>query len=86
MLERKHLLRIRVLIGITAEEAEKRVNDDEEKIPVWMRETADRVYPLVELGMTRADCQDYARSHGLPVPFSSLCKFCPLRARSTFST
>ena len=71
--------KIRVLIGITAEEAEKRI-DDEKKIPVWMARNIERVYPLVELGMTRADCQDYARSRGLPIPYPSLCVYCPYKS------
>lgn len=71
--------KIRVLIGITAEEAKNRI-DDEKKIPVWMAKNIERVYPLVELGMTRADCQDYARTLGLPVPYPSLCKYCPYKS------
>lgn len=34
-------------------------------------------YPLIELGMNRADCMRYIQSVGLPVPGKSSCFFCP---------
>lgn len=70
--------RIRVLIGFSAEEAERRVDSDE-KVKPFIRNCIERVYPLVELGMTREDCQDYIRSKGHPIPAPSLCKFCPFK-------
>ena len=35
------------------------------------------VYPLVDRGMTRADCRRWLEAHGLPVPPKSACTFCP---------
>ncbi|MFG2794303.1 phosphoadenosine phosphosulfate reductase [Streptomyces sp. NPDC048419] len=37
------------------------------------------VYPLLELGIRRADCPRIIRSAGLPVPPKSSCDFCPMR-------
>lgn len=36
------------------------------------------VYPLLDLGVRRADCPRIIRSAGLPVPPRSACWFCPL--------
>jgi hypothetical protein len=36
-----------------------------------------RVYPLIELGLSRADCLDVVREAGLPEPPKSSCWFCP---------
>lgn len=68
--------KIRVLIGFTAGEADRRI-DPTERVPPWMSRCVERVYPLYELGMTREDCQEYIRSLGHPVPIPSLCRFCP---------
>ena len=68
--------RVRVLIGFSAEEAERRIDPDE-KVKPFIRNCIERVYPLDELGMTREDCREYIRSKRHPVPFPSLCKFCP---------
>lgn len=70
--------KVRVLIGITAEEARRRLRKDE-LLPKWMEENVERAYPLVELGWSREDCQDYIRSIGEPVPVPSLCRFCPYK-------
>lgn len=43
----------------------------------WMQQCIERVYPLIELGMTRAACQEYTRSVGHTVPPPSLCRHCP---------
>ncbi|MER7664858.1 phosphoadenosine phosphosulfate reductase [Streptomyces sp. NPDC096193] len=37
------------------------------------------VYPLLELGIRRADCPRIIRSAGLPMPPKSSCDFCPMR-------
>lgn len=44
--------------------------------PPWMRDSIRKRYPLIEMGMTRADCQEYVRVRGLPVPGPSNCTFC----------
>jgi PP-loop superfamily ATP-utilizing enzyme len=35
------------------------------------------VYPLIELGLSRADCQKVITDAGLPLPRKSACFFCP---------
>ncbi len=34
-------------------------------------------YPLVDMRMTRADCEAWLRAHNLDVPVKSSCTFCP---------
>lgn len=70
--------KITVMIGLSAEEAERRLSRDD-KAPKWMKESIDRVYPLIEMGWTRQDCQDYIRSRGSPLPYPSLCRHCPYK-------
>jgi len=36
-------------------------------------------YPLLELGMSRADCLSWLAAHGLPSPGKSSCVFCPFQ-------
>jgi len=38
-------------------------------------------YPLVEIKMTRADCQNWLTAQGLPTPPKSACVFCPFQNR-----
>jgi len=57
----------------------------------WERMSTNEVkyihndYPLVSMSITRAGCEDYLRSHGLPVPIKSACVFCPYRAASEWA-
>lgn len=67
--------KIRMLVGISRGE-EKRVASSME-IPRWKRDSIETVYPLIEEGMDRKDCQDYIRSVGQPVPWPSNCMLCP---------
>ena len=34
-------------------------------------------WPLIEAGLSVADCETWLRSHGYPVPWSSACVYCP---------
>ncbi len=36
-----------------------------------------KVYPLIEWGWTREDCQEAIRARGLPLPGKSACYYCP---------
>lgn len=38
-----------------------------------------KVFPLLELGLRRTDCQRIIRAAGLPVPVKSACYFCPFK-------
>lgn len=68
--------RIKVMIGITIEEADRRIGDRSGE-PRWSQVCIDKVYPLVDLKMTRADCQNVITSFGRPVPLPSNCMMCP---------
>ena len=70
--------RIRMLLGMAAGE-ERRVASGEGDTP-WMRDCIERVYPLIDLRMDRARCQEYIRSVGMPVPVPSNCMLCPYRS------
>lgn len=41
-------------------------------------------YPLIDLRMTRADCERTIRAAGLPVPPKSSCYFCPFHSMATW--
>lgn len=74
----KRFGRVRVLIGFAKGE-EKRVAADD-ALPVWMRHTIERRFPLIELGMDRAACVASMQARGLPVPPPSLCQRCPYKS------
>ena len=59
-----------VMIGISVDEIERAGRGRDEP---WER----RVYPLLDLGLTRSDCEQVIRDAGLPVPPKSSCFFCP---------
>jgi hypothetical protein len=44
---------------------------------VWMQKCIEKIYPLIEIGMDRAACQQWILKAGLPLPFPSNCKRCP---------
>ena len=61
-------------IGISADEA------DREK-PSFRSEIR-HVYPLLDLGMTRQDCQNWMSNKGYPEPPKSACIMCPFHSDS----
>lgn len=64
----KHVTQI---IGISRDEAGRmRVSQDK-----WQTNE----YPLVDLRMTRWDCEQWLRRHGFSIPSKSACVFCPYR-------
>lgn len=71
----KYCGKIHVLIGIGAEEAENRISDEAHE--KWMEKNIKRVYPLVDIGWSRKECQDYIRAMDKPLPPPSNCIFCP---------
>lgn len=66
--------KVRVILGIAAGE-ESRVADPAKDAP-WMRQSVERVYPLIKEGWARKECIQYLASHGLRVTPSN-CMFCP---------
>jgi 3'-phosphoadenosine 5'-phosphosulfate sulfotransferase (PAPS reductase)/FAD synthetase len=67
--------KIRLMLGIASGE-EKRVSDAANHSARWYRESIEHVYPLIELGMDRAACQDYLHGKGMTV-IPSNCRACP---------
>ncbi|MFE0651010.1 phosphoadenosine phosphosulfate reductase [Streptomyces sp. NPDC059534] len=64
-------------IGISVDEihrANNRITEPHEQI----------VYPLLDLGLRRIDCQRIIREAGLPVPPKSSCFFCPFHRPETW--
>jgi hypothetical protein len=43
-------------------------------------------HPLLELGLSRRDCEDWLRAHGYPQPPKSSCIFCPFRRNAQWRT
>lgn len=68
--------KIDVILGIAKGE-EKRAATNEQSPTVWMRETINKVYPLIDEGMDRQACQDYIHSVGHELPVPSACILCP---------
>ena len=62
---------VHFLIGFSADER----NRTERTRSYWAEES----YPLIELGLTGADCQRLISNYGLPVPIKSSCFICPFQ-------
>ena len=63
---------VRSLIGISIDEAQ-RMKPAKEK---WIT----HIYPLIDAGMSRADCLMWIQDAGRPRPKRSACYFCPYRS------
>ena len=70
---------IRVLIGFAKSEESRRA--DPTTAPKWRQQSVEMSYPLIDLGWTRADCQQYIASLGYPVPSPSNCMLCPYMSK-----
>lgn len=68
--------KINMLIGIARSE-EKRINN--EIACSWGQKSIVKVYPLIDIGYDRKDCQNYIASLSQPVPLPSNCILCPSR-------
>lgn len=60
---------ITMLMGISLDEASRAKPSQHPRIT--------HSWPLLTLGMTRADCLDYLAKNGHPIPPRSACYFCP---------
>lgn len=67
--------KIDMMLGIAKGE-ERRVAKADKNPNKWYRENINPVYPLIDLGMDRAACQDYLQTKGLKI-LPSNCKACP---------
>jgi 3'-phosphoadenosine 5'-phosphosulfate sulfotransferase (PAPS reductase)/FAD synthetase len=65
---------INVLIGIAAGEEKRVAKKTGSK---WMDTAINRVYPLIEWGWDRDDCQKFIAGSGVEVPIPSNCMCCP---------
>lgn len=65
-------------IGISLDEFQRMSSDDPDRLYVR------KVYPLIDLRLTRADCENIIRRAGLPVPPKSSCYFCPFHSMATW--
>jgi hypothetical protein len=68
---KKHGVLADMWIGISADEADRMKPSQKP----WIRAR----WPLLELGMTRADCFAWMTEHGYAEPPRSACTFCPFR-------
>ena len=74
--------KVNVLLGISRGE-ERRIKQAKDKVKLakWMLRTIEPVYPLIELGLDRQDCQNTIRAFGHQVPFPSNCMLCPYMSK-----
>lgn len=61
--------RVELWLGISMDEVH-RMKDNR---ILWLKNH----YPLIDKRMTRGDCMEYLKSHGIPVPPKSACIGCP---------
>jgi len=69
-----------VALGISVDEIERAKPGLDERMPYQFR-----VYPLLDLGLTRADCKRIIAEAGLPVPGKSACFFCPFHDKHAWA-
>jgi hypothetical protein len=65
-------------LGISVDEYQ-RMSSNDPRTPFVQKE-----YPLIDLRLTRADCEHIIREAGLPVPPKSSCWFCPFHSIATW--
>jgi hypothetical protein len=68
-----------VALGISTDEIERATPGIDPKAPYQFR-----VYPLLDLGLSRHDCARVITAAGLPVPSKSACWFCPFHDREAW--
>lgn len=67
--------KIRMMIGFGADESKRQASRDND--PKWKAEVIEMSYPLIDIGWSRQDCQDYIKSLDFDVPLPSNCMLCP---------
>jgi hypothetical protein len=67
-------------VGISADETHRMRTDDPEREPYVYKE-----YPLVDLRVTRAECQRIISAAGVGLAPKSSCFFCPYKRRSDWA-
>lgn len=66
-----------VAVGISTDEYQRANNKSDAAIE-------QRVFPLLELGLSRGDCMNIISDAGLPIPPKSSCFFCPWHTTLTW--
>lgn len=66
-----------VALGISVDEVERATSRE--------RPIEHLCYPLLDLGLTRSNCEAVIRRAGLPVPHPSACWFCPFHSIETWA-
>lgn len=61
-------------LGITVDEIHRARREDWQTVRGFRKM---KIYPLIELGISRNDCHEIIRDAGLPTPAKSSCYFCP---------
>ena len=72
--------KLKVLIGFAKGEESRMVNKDDDQRPLWMQRNVDVIYPLIEMGIDRQECQNIISSYGHNVPSPSNCMLCPFQS------
>lgn len=68
-----------VWLGISLDEQDRMRPFEDEKLTRGRMRT--NYYPLIDLEMTRADCEAYLIQQGLPIPPKSACDICPFSSK-----
>ena len=68
-----------VALGISVDEIQRAKPGVDPRSPVQIR-----TYPLLDLGLHRADCKRIIAEAGLPVPEKSACYFCPFHDKEAW--
>lgn len=50
-----------------------------DKRPIWKQKNITTQYPLIDIGWSRQDCQNYINNLDLRLPMPSNCMFCPFQ-------
>lgn len=72
--------RVALGVGISIDEYHRMRTDDPVREPYVRKE-----YPLIDMRVTRADCQRIISNAGLPLAPKSSCYFCPFKRRNEWA-
>jgi len=70
------------MVGIARGEEKRVAKAEQVEDMTWKAQSVNTVYPLIDIGYDRQDCQTYIKSLGYELPMPSNCMFCPYVACS----